>query len=125
MIDWQIQISENFPADWDQHRDGCWFPDFAYQEYMLPNYDVGSEKIELYEDTHFHFADMEKLKDNLVRFVNAFRDPPRVFSLPPHTGYGADEFSPQSSVMLPLVQKTIDMIDVAIKLNGELLFRGD
>lgn len=125
MIDWQVQVNGDYPPDWDRNRDGCWFPDFAYQEYMLPYFDVGSTSIDPYHRTEFQGADLEKLRESLQRSTAAFADPPKSFALTEHSGYGSTKFSPDPLVMMPIVKRTLEMIQYATEKNGMLVFLGD
>lgn len=125
MIDWQVQVDGHYPPDWDQHRDGCWFPDFAHQEYMLPYFDVGLTSIDPYDGTEFQTADLEKLRDSLERSTDAFTKPPKSLPIPEHLGYGSTMFSPDPKIMMPIVKKTLAMIQYAMEKNGTLVFRGD
>lgn len=113
MIDWQIQIDGKFPPDWDQHRDGCWFPDFAHQEYMLPYFDVGSTSIDPYDGTEFKNTDLEKLRESLKRSTDAFINPPKSLQMP------------DTEIMMSIVKKTLSMIEYALANDGTMVFRGD
>lgn len=125
MIDWQVQVNGHYPPEWDQHRDGCWFPDFAHQEYMLPYFNVGSTSIDPYDGTEFQMADLEKLRDSLTRSADAFTKPPKSLPIPENLGYGSTEFSPDPKIMMPIVKKTLAMIQYAMEKKGTLVFRGD
>ena len=65
MIDWQVQVDGKYPPKWDHHRDGCWFPDFAYQEYLLPFFDVGGAVIDPYDGGVYQGEDLKRLRKRL------------------------------------------------------------
>jgi hypothetical protein len=66
MIDWQVRINGQNPPDWDHQRDGCWFPNFELQKYLLPIFDVGEQPIDEYSDTVFSKKAMMRLKTHLT-----------------------------------------------------------
>jgi hypothetical protein len=66
MIDWRVRINGQNPPDWDHQRDGCWFPNFELQKYLLPIFDVGEQPIDEYSDTVFSKKAMMRLKTHLT-----------------------------------------------------------
>ena len=92
---------------------------------MLPYFDVGADSIDPYGGTEFKSPDLRKLRDSLERSLDAFTQPPKSLTIPEHLGYGSTEFSPDPKVMLPIVEKTLGMIDYALSEDGTLVFRGD
>jgi hypothetical protein len=92
---------------------------------MLPYFDVGTQSIDPYGGTEFHLPDLHKLRDSLQRSMSAFTKPPESLKIPEHLGYGSTEFSPDPKTMLPIVDKTLSMIEYAVSHKGSLIFRGD
>jgi hypothetical protein len=66
MIDWQVIVNGEFPAGWDPRVDGCGFPDFAMQYYLLPFFDVGEQPIDEYGGTVFEAGDLRRLHAHLT-----------------------------------------------------------
>jgi hypothetical protein len=125
MIDWQVQIDGRDPPGWDQHRDGCWFPDFHYQEYLLPFFDVGNATIDPYGDTEFKEADLKRLKDRLVYLQETLDAKPATRTV---TEVSADQsrmIRLERQTLLAVVTKTLQMINFALASGGTIIFRGD
>jgi hypothetical protein len=125
LIDWQVQIDGQFPPGWDPHRDGCWFPDFDHQEYLLPYFDVGDSPLDPYGATVFGEADMRRLREHLSCLRGTFEAKPTVWTV-------TESFADQSRRMvldrdrvLAVVDKTLEMIEFALPRRGTLVFRGD
>jgi hypothetical protein len=76
-------------------------------------------------ETEFDTGDLEKLRDSLERSTDAFIKPPKSLPIPEHLGYGSTVFSPDPKIMMPIVKRTLTMIQYALANNGTLVFRGD
>ncbi len=125
VIDWQIEIDGQFPPGWDQHRDGYWFPDFDHQEYLLPYFDVGDSPIDPYDATVFGEADLRRLREHLTFSRAIFEGKKPEWSV-------TETFADQSRTLLldhdkvlAVVDKTLEMIELALPFRGTFVFRGD
>jgi hypothetical protein len=125
VIDWQIQVDGQFLPDWDQHRDGCWFPDFDHQEYLLPYFDVGDSPIDPYDATVFGEADLRRLREHLTCSRAIFEAKPAVWSVTETLADQNRTMVLDREKVLTLVDKTLEMIELALPHRGTLVFRGD
>lgn len=125
MIDWQIQIDGSAPAGWDPHRDGCWFPDFDHQEYLLPFFDVGDSPIDPYDATAFSEADLLRLRQHLNWHRSCFEGKPASWSVTETSVNGSRVIQLEREKVLAVVDQTLKMIDYAIARGGSLIFCGD
>jgi len=125
MIDWQVMVNGEFPAGWDQHVDGCWFPDFAMQHYLLPFFDVGEEPIDEYGGTVFEAGALGRLRTHLTwrrAYLEAKEDP---WIVTETCGSRSESYELKRDVALEVVDKTLVMIDRALELEGSIVFSGD
>lgn len=125
MIDWQIIVEGKFPSGWDQHKDGCWFPDFNIQRFLLPYFDVGDQPIDEYGATNFDANTMKRLRTHL-EWQRAYFEARGASWVVTETCDGVStSYELQRDVILEIMDKTMSMVDLAIELNGQLVFRGD
>lgn len=125
MIDWQIIVEGKFPSGWDEHKDGCWFPDFGTQKYLLPYFDVGEQPIDEYGATRFDVDTMKRLRTHLKWQRDYFEAKGDTWVIT-ETGDGQSEsYMLQRDVVVGVIDRTISMVGIAIHLNGQLVFRGD
>jgi hypothetical protein len=125
VIDWQVRIDGKDPPGWDQHRDGCWFPDFAYQAYLLPDFDIGSSRIDEYGDVEFRTDDLQKLKARLASARERFKAKPHRWTVIDWSSGEPRETPLERKKVLALLDRTLEMIDFALGRGGTLVFRGD
>jgi hypothetical protein len=125
MIDWQVQVDGKYPRGWDQHRDGCWFPDFAYQEYLLPFFDVGGEVIDPYDGGVYREEDLKRLRKRLECWRSVFESKPTSWTVTDSSSHDAKHLVLERKIVLAIFEKTIRMIDIALSKGGVLVFRGD
>jgi hypothetical protein len=125
MIDWQVQVDGKFPPGWDQHRDWCWFPDFAYQEYLLPYLDVGSQVIDPYDGWVYGEEDLKRLRKRLECWRPVFESKPTSWTMTDSSAHDAKRIDLERARVLAIFDKTIGMIDFALSKGGALVFRGD
>jgi hypothetical protein len=125
MIDWQIIVEGKFPSDWDEHKDGCWFPDFDIQRFLLPYFDVGDQPIDEYGATNFDANTMKRLRTHL-EWQRAYLEARGTSWVVTETSDGVSaSYEFQRDVILEIIDRTVSMVDLAIELNGQLVFRGD
>ncbi|HWE39595.1 MAG TPA: hypothetical protein VG406_23805, partial [Isosphaeraceae bacterium] len=125
VIDWQVRIDGLDPPGWNQHRDGCWFPDFHHQEYLLPFFDVGDTPIDPYGGTEFRQADLIRLREHLRWHRSVFEAKPDAWSVTESSGDRSTTIMLERDKILAVVDKTFDMIEFALARAGTLVFRGD
>lgn len=125
MIDWQVQVDGKFPRGWDQHRDGCFFPDFAYQEYLLPFFDVGGEGIDPYDGGTYQGEDLKRLRRRLETWREVFENKPTRWTVTDSSAMDTKSVDLERKTVVAILDKTIQMIDIAISKGGVLVFRGD
>jgi hypothetical protein len=125
MIDWQVVVDGQFLPGWDQDRDGCWFPNFDYQEFLLPYFDVGDSPIDPYNATEFGDADMRRLREHLMWCRATFEAKSPVWSITETSDNQSRTMSIDRERVLTVVDKTLGMIDLALARGGKLVFRGD
>ena len=125
MIDWQIKIDGREPPGWDQHRDGCAFPDFDHQEFLLPIFDVGDTPIDPYGGTSFDEADLRRLREHLRCHRPAFEAKPERWSITETVGQRSKTVELDREKALAVIDRTLAMIDSALSVGGILVFRGD
>lgn len=125
MIDWQVQIGGVDPPGWDQHRDGCWFPDFDHQEFLLPYFDVGHVQIDPYGETEFRGAELRRLREHLRELrVNVEAKPKRRSRAELPSGQQRTMRLDRGKI-LTVIDRTLEMIEFALVRDGTLIFRGD
>lgn len=125
MIDWQVQLEGKEPPGWDQNRDGCWFPDFDHQEYLLPYFDVGDSLIDPYGSTEFGEADLRRLRDHLIWSRAAFEAKPEAWSITESFAGQSRKIMLDRAKVLAVVDRTLEMIEFALPRRGTLVFGGD
>ncbi len=125
MIDWQVRIARLPPTGWDDHRDGCWFPDFDHQEYLLPFFDVGDTPIDPYGGSEFCENDLTRLRAQLKWHRTAFEEKPDNWCITDTSRYPDTSIHLERDKILAIVDKTLDMIELALASGGTLIFRGD
>jgi hypothetical protein len=125
MIDWQVQIGGKYPPRWNQQRDGCFFPDFAYQEYLLPFFDVGGEGIDPYDGGIYGGEDLNRLRKRLENWREVFAGKPTRWTVTDSSAVDAKSLVLERKTVLAIFDKTIRMIDIAMSKEGVLVFRGD
>jgi hypothetical protein len=113
MIDWRIVISEQnqeFPEGCNATNDSCYFPDWGYQDRLAPYFKTnGAKHIVHYDDVFFSGQELEQLQNNLEIALQQF----------------TNQSSKSHTVSREVLQKTIEMIARAQKLNAGIFFRGD
>jgi hypothetical protein len=126
MIDWQIHVDGRLPPGWDPHTDGCWFPDFGYQDYLLPYFDVGATRIDEYGSTEFKAADLQRLRDNLAALREKLA-PEREAFKPGARRLRANAIPKglDRKKVLQVIDKTLAMIELALERGGTFVFGGD
>ena len=110
---------------WDDHRDGCAFPDFDHQEYLLPYFNVGDTLIVPYEGADFKKPDMLRLADRLriLRpYMESRSDP---WTITERSGDKEVTLRLFRNKVLAIFDKTLNMIDLALAQDGLLVFYGD
>lgn len=125
MIDWQVIVNGEFPAGWDPRVEGCWFPDFAMQYYLLPFFDVGEQPIDEYGGTVFEAGDLRRLRTHLTwrrGYLEAKGEP---WTVTETSGAQSQSYELQRDVALEVIDRTLAMIDRALELGGNIVFRGD
>jgi hypothetical protein len=125
MIDWQIQINGHNPPGWDQHRDGCWFPDFDHQSYLLPFFDVGDSPIDPYGGTRFQEADLRRLREHLRYHQPEFEGKADSWTVTETSGNQSTVIRLERKKVLSVIGKTLEMIECALESGGTFIFRGD
>jgi hypothetical protein len=125
MIDWQIIVNGDFPPDWDQRIDGCWFPDFDLQRYLLPFFDVGNNPINEYGTTVFDVDDIRRLRVHLEWQQSYIKAKGMSWRITETCDGKSETYEFKRDAALAVIDKTIAMIERAISLNGQLVFRGD
>lgn len=125
MLDWQVQVDGRDPPGWDQHRDGCWFPDFDHQEYLLPFFDVGDTPIDPYDGTEFREGDLRRLREHLGYYRAGFEAKPATWSVTETVGDQNRTIRLEREKVLSVVDRTLEMIEIALSRGGTLVFRGD
>lgn len=125
MIDWQVMVDSRDPDGWDRHRDGCRFPDFDYQEYLLPYFDIGDVPIDPYGATGFHDGDLQRLRKHLHHLHDVVEGKPETWSLTESANGKDSTIRLERAKILALLDKTLEMIDFALSHGSVLIFRGD
>jgi hypothetical protein len=125
MIDWQVRIEGHNPPGWDTHRDGCWFPDFNYQRYLLPFFNVGETPIDEYGRTEFREGDLRRLREHLDYYRGIFEAKPTAWSVTESAGGQSRTIHLEQDKILAVIDKTLAMIEVALNGGGTIVFRGD
>lgn len=125
MIDWQVQVRGADPPGWDQHRDGCWFPDFDHQEFLLPYFDVGDIPIDPYGGTEFREPDLQRLREHLRAFRYYVEAKPETWSISESSPGQERTIRLERQKILMVIDRTLEMIEIALRRGGTLIFRGD
>jgi hypothetical protein len=125
MIDWQLLVNGEFPSGWDQHKDGCWFPDFDMQRYLLPYFDVGNQPIDEYGATTFDQDAIKRLKTHLLWQRGYLEAKDVSWRITETFGDQSHSYEIKRDAALQVIDKTLTMIDRAIGSGGDLVFRGD
>jgi hypothetical protein len=108
MMDWQITVNGSFPAGWDEHVDGCWFPDFDSQRLLLPLFDAGDQPIDEYGGTEFDTAAVVRLRTHLRRQRSYFEGKPASWTMAETTSTGIEELNFDRGEVLRVIDKTIE-----------------
>jgi len=125
MIDWQVQVGGAFPPGWDQHRDGCWFPDFDHQENLLPHFSVRKAPLDPYGDTEYVEADVRRLRAQLQELRGVVESKPETWSVSGSSSGQKGTLRLSRKETLAVIDKTLAMIEFALAPGGTLIFRGD
>ena len=125
MIDWLIQIDGRDPPGWDQHRDGCYFPDFDHQAYLLPLFDVGDAPIDPYAGTEFLEGDLRRLREHLRCYRAGFESRPPTWTVTETSEVQSKTIRIERDKVLAVVDRTLEMIEIALSRGGTIIFRGD
>jgi hypothetical protein len=136
MIDWQIIKDGEYPHNYDCNRDGCWFPDWRYQELLLPHFNTGHILIDEYGRTEFYGAELQRLEANLQWALDRYDakvaawsvtveviDPAQPAADPPNRTIERVVF--ERDVIVNLLEKTLHMIQRARAEDASLVFFGD
>jgi hypothetical protein len=118
-------LGNDFPPGWDPHVDGCWFPDFDVQRYLLPYFDVGDQPIDEYGRTTFDRADIERLMRHLEWQRSRFEGQPEQWSVAEGAESGTVTLHLKREVVLAVLDKTLQMTRRALDCDGTLVFMGD
>jgi hypothetical protein len=125
MISWQVQIDGRNPTGWDMSSDGCWFPDFDHQEYLLPHFDVGDVPIDEYDRTEFREADLRRLREHLRHYQGYVEAKPETWSVTEAAGEQSKTIRLERETIMKVIDKTLEMIEIALAGGGTLVFLGD
>lgn len=125
MIDWQITVNGEFPPGWNEHTDGCWFPDFDMQRLLLPYFDVGDSPIDECGGTVFDTAAVARLKAHLLWQRSYIEGKPADWTVTETSDNGAETIEVNREAALRVIDETIEMASKAVVLRGEFIFRGD
>nr|WP_315426121.1 hypothetical protein [uncultured Albidiferax sp.] len=125
MIDWQIIVNGEYPAGWNEHLDGCWFPDFDMQRFLLPFFDVGDQPVDEYGGTIFDTAAVVRLKTHLLWQRSYIEAKPDSWTVTETTNGGEETAEIKRDEVLRVIDKTIDMATRAEDLKAQFRFRGD
>src|SRR6478672_4333633 len=121
MIDWQIIVNGESPAGWDPHVDGCGFPDFAMQHYLLPFFDVGEQPNDECGGTVFEAEDLRRLHAHLTwrrGYLEAKEEP---WIVTETSGAQSESYELKRDVALEVIDRTLAMIDRALELGGSIV----
>lgn len=125
MIDWKVIVDGEFPRGWNPRTNGCAFPDFDTQEYLLPYFNVGDVPIDEYGGTTFDRAALLRLRAHLEWHIGFFEAKGAAWTVTETSNGRSRTLKLRRRVVLALLDRTIAMIDRAIRLNGALVFLGD
>lgn len=126
MIDWGIEVDGKEPPGWDEAKDGCWFPDFAHQDYLYPYFNVGDQILDRYGRTEFLASDMIRLRDRMESLGKEMNHKPSVWTVADSSRAGDEAVMYLDRYKITaLAKKTYEMIDRALEFGGFLVFRGD
>lgn len=129
MISWRVEVQvskgEKYPKGWDTQADDCFFPDYDHQEFLLPFFDVGDEIIDECGLTVFHVSDLQRLEKRLASYLKIFAATSEEWSVRSTMWGKSSQIHIQRSVVLELIEKTLNMARYAISINGTMEFFGD
>jgi hypothetical protein len=125
MIDWQVIVNGQNPPNWSREDDGCWFPDFHLQNYLLPIFDVGDQPIDEYDTTVFDKLSIIRLRTHLDWRRGYVEARPDVWTVSETFDGGMTSFEVRCEVVLNLIDKTLKMIEFALNCQGQIYFFGD
>ena len=125
MIDWQVMVDGEIPLGWDRHKDGCWFPDFGAQSFLLPHFNVGNSPIDEFGKTVFDGDDMQRLRTHLLWQRSYLEAKVEKWTITETDGDRSSSYTVEREVVLRVVDKTLVIIERAGELKGELVFFGD
>jgi hypothetical protein len=136
VIDWQILKDGQFLPNYDRNRDGCWFPDWHYQELLLPHFHTGRVLIDEYGRTEYCGDELQRLEDNLKWALDRYDakigawsvtieavDPPELSI--EQISQTANRFVFHRDTIVGLLEKTLEMIQRAHAEDACLVFFGD
>ena len=132
MIDWQIMVGfgkwSKFPDGYDRFKDGAWFPDFHYQELLLPHFHTGKCIVDEYGTTVFSGEELNRLELQLHWLLEKYEGlVEKRWTVT--TQFDGDEKSTvqifEGQVICELLEKTLKMIAKAKSLNAQIAFFGD
>jgi hypothetical protein len=125
MIDWRIQKGGcDIPGD-DPRLKGSWFPDFDHQQYLLPFFDVGETPIDEYGRTEFLDGDLRRLRTHLSYWRPVFEAKPTTWTVTESGPHGCTTIHLDRVNVLSIIDCTLEMIELALKQQGILVFFGD
>jgi hypothetical protein len=125
VIDWKLLIDGEIPNGWDRHKDGCFFPDFDIQSFLLPHFDVGSQPIDEYGRTAFEQDDLRRLRTHLEWQRGFLEAKPDSWKITESSGDRSYSREIRRDAALQVIDKTLNMIERALKINGTIVFLGD
>ena len=125
MLDWQARIDGEPPPGWEPNRDGCWFPDWPYQEHLLPYFDVGDTPLDEYGVTTFEGSALHRLRASLQAARELFATMPESWSVSGASSNTAVTVTMRRKDVLWVIDRTLRMIEVALAAGGCIQFFGD
>jgi hypothetical protein len=136
MLDWQILKDSQYLPNYDRNRDGCWFPDWHYQELLLPHFHTGRVLVDEYSRTEFSGEELERLEANLRWALDRYEakvDAWQVTTEAVTTAASKVEDHNRSSsrvifqrdIIVDLLEKTLALIQRARAEDACLVFFGD
>ena len=128
MISWHIEIGT-------QQSDSYWFPDFHYQELLLPYFGTGKIEVDEYGKTEYHGEELDRLLARLTYSYTYFEAKAISWEVIRtqccHPGDNknnpgsVDKFTFKRKIILQLLDNMIEMIAEAKASKGGLVFLGD
>ena len=118
-------IDGKYPEGWDPHRDGCWFSDFAQQEFLLPYFDVGGQPIDPYDGGVYSAEDLRRLRRRLCYWRPFFEAKPPTWTVVDSSVQSDQPMKLMRQEILAVLDKTVNMVDRALAIGGAIVFGGD